>query len=640
MEYLFLVTIGPVQDFIASARRTRDLAFGSWFLSELSRAAAYEIARKNGRESLIFPSPTSSEELEAGNLALPVANKIIARVGQEPKLLGLAVRVAVMERLHAIQEAAYSEVRFPGKVSDAVAQQIDDLPEVLWVALPCGQEPYQQIRKRLEVLMAARKNTRDFSPVIWGGFVPKSSIGGQLECVIPAGAYPSVYDPEEKKRAKIADLYQRYGAGPAERLSAVDLLKRRGVSTSFGKQFPSTSHMATSPFLQRLKPPSFPSPYLDEAKKAWQTYINKLTGLAFSPNLEHTPELHPLFGDYDGSLLFEGRLVDLLYAPGEDMNKSGRPQTAKQALQTFYQALDKQCKAAGLGEARPTPYYAFLQADGDGMGEIIDAQAAQGDDRHREVSRQLAIFASLAKNIVTNNRGTLIYAGGDDVVAFLPVDTVLVCARELAKTFQETLQGFSGPSGQEPSLSAGVAIVHHLESLYQVRKLAHDAEQRAKRGKKKALCITLSKRSGEDYHIVGQWDDLGSWMHQLIDICRHDAIPTGTAYELRDLLLRFSRSPDEAQAQVDNPYAEVIKVDALRIIKRKLSLLRGKLQPEQTAQIERMFIARLGMESEAHPDTEKIQPVLLGECIHELIIAQFLADAQDLAGLKKEEIPV
>jgi len=35
MEHILLFSIGPIQDFIASARRSRDLWFGSWMLSEL-----------------------------------------------------------------------------------------------------------------------------------------------------------------------------------------------------------------------------------------------------------------------------------------------------------------------------------------------------------------------------------------------------------------------------------------------------------------------------------------------------------------------------------------------------------------------------------------------------------------------------
>ena len=56
-KYLISIAIGPVQDFIASARRSRDLWFGSWLLSELSKAAAEYIDSQKGE--LIFPSSLS-----------------------------------------------------------------------------------------------------------------------------------------------------------------------------------------------------------------------------------------------------------------------------------------------------------------------------------------------------------------------------------------------------------------------------------------------------------------------------------------------------------------------------------------------------------------------------------------------------
>ncbi|MFL5805253.1 MAG: type III-B CRISPR-associated protein Cas10/Cmr2 [Roseiflexaceae bacterium] len=65
MRYLLLVSIGPVQEFIASARRSRDLWFGSWMLSELSKTVAHEIDHAKG--TLIFPAPASPDTyLHAG----------------------------------------------------------------------------------------------------------------------------------------------------------------------------------------------------------------------------------------------------------------------------------------------------------------------------------------------------------------------------------------------------------------------------------------------------------------------------------------------------------------------------------------------------------------------------------------------
>ena len=46
MNYLLSVTVGPVQDFIAAARRCRDLWFGSYLLSEVSKAAAKALQKQ------------------------------------------------------------------------------------------------------------------------------------------------------------------------------------------------------------------------------------------------------------------------------------------------------------------------------------------------------------------------------------------------------------------------------------------------------------------------------------------------------------------------------------------------------------------------------------------------------------------
>src|SRR5712692_3139887 len=99
MQYLFLVSIGPVQTFIASARRTRDLWFGSWLLSELSKAAAQEIVNASGRNSLIFPAP-HDEKLLHPDSRLNVANKIVALIDDSPQHLGEKVRQAIFRRLH------------------------------------------------------------------------------------------------------------------------------------------------------------------------------------------------------------------------------------------------------------------------------------------------------------------------------------------------------------------------------------------------------------------------------------------------------------------------------------------------------------------------------------------------------------
>ncbi|MER3473978.1 MAG: hypothetical protein C4335_08075 [Armatimonadota bacterium] len=53
-EYLFSISIGPVQEFISAARRTADLRAGSQLLQDIGMHPAEAIDSRGG--SLIFPA--------------------------------------------------------------------------------------------------------------------------------------------------------------------------------------------------------------------------------------------------------------------------------------------------------------------------------------------------------------------------------------------------------------------------------------------------------------------------------------------------------------------------------------------------------------------------------------------------------
>src|SRR5438132_13520510 len=57
MRHLLAISVGPVQEFIAPERRTRDVWFGSYLLSEISKAVAKSV--RDGGGKLIFPHPDS-----------------------------------------------------------------------------------------------------------------------------------------------------------------------------------------------------------------------------------------------------------------------------------------------------------------------------------------------------------------------------------------------------------------------------------------------------------------------------------------------------------------------------------------------------------------------------------------------------
>ena len=95
MKYYFICSIGPVQDFIANARRSRDLWYGSWILSELSKAVAREI-NEQSRNSLVFPAPAPGDEISLlPGSSLNSPNKIAAVIDVDPKLLAQNIEIAL-----------------------------------------------------------------------------------------------------------------------------------------------------------------------------------------------------------------------------------------------------------------------------------------------------------------------------------------------------------------------------------------------------------------------------------------------------------------------------------------------------------------------------------------------------------------
>jgi CRISPR-associated protein Cmr2 len=541
MQHLLLIHIGPVQDFIASARRSRDLWFGSWLLSELSKAAARAIQEQEGTiESLIFPAPSDESWLKA-NSEFNAANKVVALIQKPPKMLADEVEKAVRKRLETIRQDAFRSVTGPFDQKTAKGQ-VDDLIEYFWVAVPINRTPYAATRELAEALMAARKSTRDFNPVSWGSNNPKSSLDGVRESVIPENAYPARWDGQLQREDKINALFTRYGARSAERLSGIDLLKRHGQRGQESR-FPSTSHIASLPFLAGIT-------QRKDIETQWNRYIQALPQQVVKQEIVPERFTHDIFGTVDGSVFFESRLAESL--------EGKESQEATRALRQFLES-----SADGKP---PIPYYALLLADGDRMGQVINAQSSP--EQHRRLSRALTEFAGQVQTIVEETHsGALVYAGGDDVLAFLPLHTAIDCARDLVKAFRGQMSYFKDETGDSPTFSAGLAVSHHLEPLSDALEFARQAEQTAKHiPGKNAIAVGVMMRGGVPRIVVGKWDSLDKDLDKFIGFHRQDALPDGAAYQLRDVELRLGGEDVISQ---NKTLQEAVQTESIRILSRK-----------------------------------------------------------------------
>ena len=565
-QYLIAISIGPVQDFIASARKTRDLWFGSWLLSEISKAVALKIWKVNEDDSaLIFPAPESPKIDLSENSPFNVGNKLLAEVSsQNPKELAGDLKAAASERWKDLAEAAIAQIKshhtefnYNEELWNA---QVDDVIEFYSAWTSLENTTYSAARERVDALLAARKNTREFiasSCPSLGAEKPKSSLDGLRETVLT-----NELKPWQKRKM---------GLNEGEQLDCPGVVKRLGGKNP--DQFTPISRIAIDPILRSIASEK------DTGMSEIIDILKKLVDAGWSSNVRGNDGVYDSL-PFDGQLLYPFRLEaaknEVKRATFKDHDERVRTQLLLTGLE---EAIEKASIRKQLRKA--TPYMAVLLADGDNMGRMLGE--LQDKNSHQAVSKRLAAFASEVPAIVRKNNGHCIYAGGDDVLALLPLDTAVKCARALHDKFAERLADVS--RNHSPTLSVGLAVGHFLEPMGRLLDIARRAEKLAKGNelaadlRKNGFAILLKPRSGAEVAVRSRWpDNPDRYMHDWVNAHVNDWIPDGAAYELKSLAHCFEGLEEE------NSVDAILKAETLRILKRKKASRGEKKIDERTLQ--------------------------------------------------------
>ncbi|HTU89715.1 MAG TPA: type III-B CRISPR-associated protein Cas10/Cmr2 [Gemmataceae bacterium] len=551
MSNLLAISVGPVQEFIAAARRTRDLWFGSYLLSEISRAVAKAVESRGGK--LIFPASSDAEN---------VANVILAELhAGEPKDVAVEARKAAQRRWREFADQTQQEAS--GVIrQDIWDDQVDDVIEFYAVWVP-RSDSYPTDRAGGMRLLSGRKNCRDFRPAVGRAGLPKSSLDGQRETVL--------HPQSEWQRRFRARLRIREG----EQLDIVGLVKRAAEGN---RPYPSVSRIAADPWvrgnLHRLEEVISACERLRN-----QGIIRRLDAHAY-PQYANFP--------YEGTAVYPSRHHELLEEVIDPEERS------LDLLGSLRDALAK------LPE--PNPYLGVLVADGDKMGAAISG--LETTDENRNFSQTLAGFASEARKIVSEHNGVLVYAGGDDVLAILPVDKCLQCARKLRDAFGERMSKYG-----QPTLSTGIAIGHFMENLEDLLDYGRAAEKAAKDPNRDGLAVHLHKRGGSPIRVRSQWTDKpDERLTRYAQLIQVEAIPGKLPYDLRQLAEGYEDWPSDSLVQA-------LRQDVLRVIRNKQPRAgRAYLQEIETLVNERLK-----------------DSVSLYRFAEELLVARQIATARDQA---------
>ncbi len=490
-QSLLVFQLGPVQEFIAQARSTRDLWSGSYLLSWLTAHAAATVVETCGETALVFPHPDQpmlravrgDGSLDALRPTIP--NRVLAVVpAEEVNRIAEAAETAIRGALNALATPCWEwlscESKKIGEDIDLYrkrwCQQLKLFPQFTWHAVPLDGG-WQKAFKDLMLAHAARRQTRDFA--CW------------------------LTDPEQTGSTK-------------------DVLSGREETIG--------------------------------SEKLWETIkedaIFKDAGPFATPNL--TKRLYPHCALRALLRLPEARYW---YAIGKESTR----EIAEANRAGTTSAKDEK------GEPVPgNPYIAILAMDGDKMGAHLNSLGSR--EELTAFSRALAIFATThAHKIVADAKGQLIYAGGDDVLAMLPADGAIACARKLRDAFRQVVNG-------NLDVSCGIAVGHYKYPLQALVQEAHTAERRAKNERGRGTCeLTLLKRSGETLHWGAKWTSQAWNLYQeFSDNTDGENAPLSGrfAHAIAALLAPYTLD-DPKTAPKDAKFVEVIEKEYEHVLSRQ-----------------------------------------------------------------------
>lgn len=543
----------PVQDWIAAARRSRDLRAGSAYLSWIM-ATLLSRLEKETVASIVVPRPPLGFEtfkdmadkrfrgfLETADYSIP--NRASGSITGLPFD---SVR-AFFETLQSTVDNCWASLTTEARAVSGVPKKLQGLLfagdsrgpiHVVWVARerPAGEKEGLALVDRL---YSAVKRTRPVHPH-WGHPVGKCGQCGRSEAIGPRDwkEWREFHQGLSRDRLVVNQL--RFD--PGERFCAVCGVKRLAGYLP-NVSFPSTSDVAVSRWKAALQM----DPVLYRLLDDFDRKAREIDG--FSEDAS------------DRSPLLYKRTLDRLVLEAHNAVKaheqeSGGKRSAsapspdrEQKLEGLRRAL-AELYAASAGKGLPSNYIAALTFDGDNMGRQVrkDPGAAASSIRK---------FADGLSESIKSHGATAFYLGGDEGLLLSPIETVMNLADGIHESWTEATTG--------TTISMGICIFDRERPLGSAIQTAHEALQAAKRLKDKdALSVTVRTASGSEWRTTAKWGATWARIRTAIELIQTGTLAAGWAHDIEALL-----KPLPYQAWVDS--RDAIRVEVERITRRRTS---------------------------------------------------------------------
>lgn len=293
-----------------------------------------------------------------------------------------------------------------------------------------------------------------------------------------------------------------------------------------------------------------------------------------------------------------------------EVNKDKSESEQKKLAQKYHK--NEVSSEESIDGSRTDKYYAFLLMDGDKMGDLVNGDSIEAtwkdvlsselvkrfedkqfcpdspfrkDCMNRKRSINPALHAMISDSLNNFARygvqpafydekgrevGRLIYAGGDDVCAILPLSEAFRVADSIRRTYTYSFAGINSETGEleeikdshsdftkyskigmhlgsgaeKISISGAIIIAHHKQPLREVIMTAHsvlDGVAKTKSGRN-SIAIRFMARSGGDRDVWFKWDEKGLYGHKVrhafeyvVESAKSKELSTSLLYNIENL---------------------------------------------------------------------------------------------------------
>lgn len=488
----FYFSIGPVQEFVGKARRLRDYWTGSFLLSYLTEQAMDEVNKNHG--TIVFPP---YEGMDGNKEAGSSPNRFQANVPIKfsPDACVERIQKAWKEIADHVWESYVKEAAHLGRDTRGIwNRQVESFWNIQWVL--ADEED--------DALLDKRKNWRSYIPSVEPG--DKCTLFGNLQEI--SGYISSIGRKEGKSQRQFWDgmrlQLETLNLKEGERLSAIALIKRlfpRAYNelkgTDAPENFPSTTYMSSVPWLRFVMEKDKPVArvFAKEAKKLNMPASESRTNIQCLTELVGGNKDLNRFISLDGNCFHK----DTVLNDGSWDKNTGPTRDEREALAEALEHVNKKV------ESKADSYYALLAMDGDKMGAILQ----ENKDKKPRISKAISDFSKTVPSIITRYNGKVVYAGGEDVFAILPISTAVDASIELKNKYMGLFKPIF-PSGEIATISAAIIFAHHhapLNRIYNKLQTLLDNTAKKEYGRS-TLAICTWNTGGPDLVWAMPWKHL------------------------------------------------------------------------------------------------------------------------------------